>query len=323
MMVSVFAQKSIEFPKYEGKMNIDGVASESVWSDSKVAMAPIDVVFEGEEKGFEGSDDLKADFKGFYNNNELVLFVSVTDDIACTAQSRWKGDKIEIYFGLPGYDEYDGACQKNGRQFAVMGYDFTEVGWGKDAGSGAQCEQYPGADKYETSGVRWMTKETDNGYDIEIAISKLAMNEMEFVAGGKVAFDISVNDVDDPDLSDAEQKRYRKSWNNNGSVAENWSKLLGLGTINFGSVEIASQTNGFNQLYNNNISIYPNPSSDLITIQGVEKVNISIFDLTGKLVLKAEKAKTVNISQLQKGAYFAEFTTIDGDCLGTTRIVRK
>lgn len=164
-------------------------------------------------------------------------------------------------------------------------------------------------------------KETDKGYDIEISINRLDLNDFEFK--DSLAFDISVNDCDDSELSDTEQKRYRKSWNNTGEIAENWSKLIGLGYIHFTTTEIASQANGFNQLYNKHVSVYPNPSSDLITIQGADKVNISIYDLTGKLVQKDEKVKSINIGHLKKGAYFAELTTLSGDCLGTTRIVRK
>jgi hypothetical protein len=313
--------KTIEIVKYNGDMNIDGVASEAVWKDSKVVAQPIDVVFEGESDGFVGNNDLAATFKAFYSNDAIVFFVSVTDDIACTAVSRWKGDKIEIYFGLPGYDEFDGACQALGRQFAVMGYDETLIGWGKDGGSGAQCSQYPGADKYETSGVEFFSKETPNGYDVEIKITRLALNDMELK--GDVAYDISVNDVDDPDLSDAEQKRYRKSWYNDGSVAENWTKLMGLGKLNFGAYEIPSTPSGTSSLLKNNISVYPNPTSDILSIKGIQAVNIRIYDVNGKEVLSADNVSSVNMKDFGRGIYYAEISTINGECLGVSKVVRR
>lgn len=59
----------------------------------------------------------------------------------------------------------------------------------------------------------------------------------------------------------------------------------------------------------NNIKIYPNPTLDLLTIQGLENVErIRIFNLQGKL-MKEVNASEVNIAQLQAGVYIANFYT--------------
>lgn len=69
------------------------------------------------------------------------------------------------------------------------------------------------------------------------------------------------------------------------------------------------------------IKIYPNPTSDLLSIQGVEKVErIRIFNLQGKL-MKEVKASEINIAQLQAGAYIANFYA--GSQVYSRKVVKK
>lgn len=65
---------------------------------------------------------------------------------------------------------------------------------------------------------------------------------------------------------------------------------------------------------NTTISIYPNPTKNLITIEGVDKLEITeikIFDLFGKCILssneKSEKT-TIDLSSLPIGTYILEIT---------------
>ena len=51
------------------------------------------------------------------------------------------------------------------------------------------------------------------------------------------------------------------------------------------------------------ISIYPNPTYDLITIKGEGVIKVSIVDVTGKIVLES-KQKQIDISSLAKGIYW-------------------
>jgi len=71
----------------------------------------------------------------------------------------------------------------------------------------------------------------------------------------------------------------------------------------------------------NNIKIYPNPTSDLLRIQGIENVErIRIFNLRGKLI-KDVNASEVNIEQLQEGVYIANFYT--GSEVYSRKVVKK
>jgi hypothetical protein len=65
---------------------------------------------------------------------------------------------------------------------------------------------------------------------------------------------------------------------------------------------------GINDIKNSNIKIYPNPTNNIINIEGLNKNennNIQIFDVQGKLVITktiTEKG-TIDLSELNKGVY--------------------
>ena len=54
------------------------------------------------------------------------------------------------------------------------------------------------------------------------------------------------------------------------------------------------------------IKIYPNPAKNILNIElpnEIKKFNIEITDMSGKLVLKSENQKEINVSDLQNGIY--------------------
>ncbi len=64
-----------------------------------------------------------------------------------------------------------------------------------------------------------------------------------------------------------------------------------------------------------NIKIYPNPSTDKITIELNNKIKIkstSLFDITGKKVRVKMKDKTLNVSKLPRGIYMLRIATNNG-----------
>jgi hypothetical protein len=53
-------------------------------------------------------------------------------------------------------------------------------------------------------------------------------------------------------------------------------------------------------------TLYPNPARDLIHVSGVEKVNISLYESTGKLLMQIESytaGDPINIQKLSPGLY--------------------
>jgi len=68
----------------------------------------------------------------------------------------------------------------------------------------------------------------------------------------------------------------------------------------------ALNDNGFSPF---NLSIYPNPSSDIVYINGVDKeLDAKVTDLTGKQVIREYAIDKLDISCLEKGIYIINLT---------------
>lgn len=78
---------------------------------------------------------------------------------------------------------------------------------------------------------------------------------------------------------------------------------IGIDDVLIQTVEGAS----VNDFKNASIKVYPNPTSDVLNIQGVEDINrIRIFDLQGKIVQQAN-GQQINVQSLSNGTYIVNF----------------
>jgi Secretion system C-terminal sorting domain len=72
------------------------------------------------------------------------------------------------------------------------------------------------------------------------------------------------------------------------------------------------------------IKIYPNPSNGLITVDSANEVDITVTDLTGKVVYVAKAVtnqSALNLSALQKGVYLVKMSNQEG--IQTEKIILK
>jgi len=70
------------------------------------------------------------------------------------------------------------------------------------------------------------------------------------------------------------------------------------------------------------ISIYPNPTSDIVFIDGnYSQLKVVIYDILGKQVMKESITNSIDISQLEKGVYILQLS--DGAKVTTKRIIKK
>jgi hypothetical protein len=71
---------------------------------------------------------------------------------------------------------------------------------------------------------------------------------------------------------------------------------------NYGTIYVLEEgTTGVEDVTKNNISIYPNPANDVLTVEGLDGI-VNILDINGKQVMNVTNG-TVNISDLAKGTY--------------------
>ncbi|WP_310378835.1 glycosyl hydrolase [Flavobacterium sp.] len=80
------------------------------------------------------------------------------------------------------------------------------------------------------------------------------------------------------------------------------------GVARFYEIEIygrVASTLGIDELSSNKFTIYPNPTSNILHISGINEVDfLEILDLNGKQLIKKTSANSVDISNLSKGVYF-------------------
>jgi len=80
-------------------------------------------------------------------------------------------------------------------------------------------------------------------------------------------------------------------------------------------------TAGINTQSSSSISIYPNPTNDVITIKTEEKIEkVQIFSITGELV-QTEESNSFSINQLNTGVYIVDVKTASG--IIRTRIIKN
>lgn len=77
-----------------------------------------------------------------------------------------------------------------------------------------------------------------------------------------------------------------------------------------------------NDLTNNDITIFPNPSKDNIQISSSQPIQrVMLFDILGKEVKSVKDANTIDISQLKNGLYLATIITQNGSI--TRKVVKQ
>ncbi len=70
------------------------------------------------------------------------------------------------------------------------------------------------------------------------------------------------------------------------------------------------------------ISIYPNPESDMVYIDGnYTQLKVVVYDILGKQVMNKSITKSIDISQLKKGVYILQL--FDGAKVTTQRIIKN
>jgi len=77
---------------------------------------------------------------------------------------------------------------------------------------------------------------------------------------------------------------------------------------------------GVNNIANQMVNVFPNPTSNILNISSV--ANVQIFDLNGKLVLDAQNTQMVNVSSLSEGLYIVKVATENETVTTKINVVR-
>jgi uncharacterized delta-60 repeat protein len=97
-------------------------------------------------------------------------------------------------------------------------------------------------------------------------------------------------------------------------IGGSFTKYNNVGKNRIARLNMDSLLNTENFSFQSSILIYPNPSSDILTIElqnGLELQNINFYNTLGQLV-KTSNTSTTNVSKLTKGTYYVEVITNQG-----------
>ena len=80
---------------------------------------------------------------------------------------------------------------------------------------------------------------------------------------------------------------------------------------------------GLDELVKDDLQVYPNPASSMITVENALNANIHILDLTGKQVMAIENnnGTQLNVADLTNGIYIVQVES-DGK-ISTGRFVKE
>lgn len=242
------------------------------------------------------------DSKILYDENHIYFYFTVIDDkVNYLSTHAWMGDKIELYFGLPGYTRGQRLLSdSHSRQFA---FDADQDWFDDDTKtcyfSRNDILDWEGINLKNSDGCRYMFKETNTGYEYEIAINRKALQNIDFSTVESIGFDISLVDYDaEADLEIGDFWRNRYVWYNDGKLefaTENWA-ALDLGLLKF------ENTTSIPSVQSNSHVII---SDRTLTVIGDETPNaIAVFNVQGQQIAYIDaNAKQISLSSVNDGVY--------------------
>jgi len=251
------------------------------------------------------------------NGNDVLLSLSTTTDggyiLGGFSDSDISGDKTENSLGGIDFwvikldnsgtiewqntiggnkaDELDSVIQTNDGGYMLGGISLSNI-------SGDKTEDSEGRDiwivKLNSSGAI-ISQNTIGGNSFDTLSSIYQTNDSGFILGASSKSGISGDKTEDS--------------NNN-------SKDYWLIKILPSTLSIKDET------LSNSITLYPNPSSNIIYIKGgTPDISISIYDVLGKEVIMEKATNQVDISTLKKGIYFVKIS--DGIKISTNKLVKN
>jgi hypothetical protein len=295
---TAFSQKvNVDIKKTLNPPVIDGV-EEAIWDqvDPVAAEKPL----------FDEVPTVTVYWKAMWDDTAVYVLFNVEDDDHYTAEESggndWEYDKPEIYF-----DINDTLVDNFGPQTASSGHwqvapAFLAANEGIEVFHDNWNEH--GADDYDSYVL------TGSNYVREYRIPWKGMYTKDFdtltvqkavQAGWVIGFDICIIDQDEG-ITTARQRIVWQNDGNSGDEKESWESMDDCGTITLSDQVIS---NVRNVTVSSNVSVYPNPAYNTITVSA-DFDKAVIANLLGQEVMTMTqvRSRTLEIGNLPKGVYF-------------------
>lgn len=90
---------------------------------------------------------------------------------------------------------------------------------------------------------------------------------------------------------------------------------------NTACVTVNRGVSGINEIAEGEVSVYPNPATTVINVANAEGAQVSVFDMSGRMVANVESAnanEAINVANLAKGMYIVRI--VDGQNVTTKKV---
>lgn len=252
------------------------------------------------------------------NGNKEIALIATPDFTETNGNSADMGAVVAISGGgylLPTNTGFVNDCVFTPPNTNVCDYDIPATEWdatyltGPSAASGGkyvyQLARTPG-----TTNVFF---DAESGTPIIMAVFQVTTG-----AGAPTSGDIVLVDNSDPLISG----EWNEDWLNiNYATATGGSTQDVISTVD--TTPISFSVLGTPDIKLEGVSVYPNPTSGLVSIQGVDAIeSVEVMDITGKLVKTIKDSSSqIDMRELQSGVYFMRISTTKG--FATKKIVKQ
>lgn len=274
--ITVNVTNTFKIYKVTAPITIDGTL-ENVWKNSTAQPMNATKLLTGT---VSNTSDLSAYGKMLWDNDYLYLLAVVTDQTKVNdSQNSYDDDQVEFYLDM-----------NNAKSTTYDADDYQySFGWNDGTVVGTIPAAAP------KTNISYAAVATSDGYVIEARIPWTTLTftpEVDKLIG----VDFMVNDDDDNGTRDG-----KLSWNATEDQA--WQNASFFGTAKLVAKELITGID-FN---NESFSIYPNPVSDYIKVDGLSGTfNYRVIDLAGVQVLKGNTNSEISVTALAQGSYILE-----------------
>lgn len=283
--VTVTDFAGVKIYKTTSPLSIDGI-EESYWDNAMEYFLLNRILTVNDET------DLSAKVKVMYDNEKLFFLYSVTDNaLLATSNNFWENDGIEIY--IDGNNDKATSYDANDFQFVIR-YDASSI--------------LEGHDKAVT-GIEAKSTTTADGYILEVSIPWSTIGVTP--SSDKIlGMDFHVND------SDVNLRDGKVTWFATEDISYNDPSVFGISRL-----EADVITSTFDER-EESFQMFPNPFTQELQIAGEGEIQVVIFDLTGKEVLKTSGRDNLILgSGLSHGMY--QVKVIANDKVSTINVLKK
>jgi hypothetical protein len=290
------------------EIEVDGV-EEELWDD----VDPVNffLIFGTEQP------TVTAYWKALFDNEYIYVLINVEDNDHYPAWESggndWDYDKPEIYF-----DVNDTLVDGAGPSLAGSGHYQFSPGFDQD-GYG---ELHEADGTTQAPGGKYAYVLTGEGYVYENAVAMSSMSNKDGAAltcGKLIGFDATVIDQDEGLTT----FRQRMVWQSgDGDEPEAWNNMDACGTISMIGCPVCCD-NGINEIKTVGVAVYPNPVTDLLTINA-DFDRVVINNILGQEISIINQVRTnkLDVGYLLKGIYFLK--VYNGErYIGDARILKN